>query len=119
MPNIPLFLLAIPMLCIFLKSGMDLLMSSTGMSVGEEGTNLADVMQSAAIAQVLLAVLAFTSYHVQIITRLSSGYPLWYLWLAPRLFDPKTSRGGSVIVKFMVMYAAIQGVLFSSFLPPA
>jgi GPI mannosyltransferase 2 len=35
-----------------------------------------------AVPQLLLAVAAFTSFHVQIITRLSSGYPLWYLHIA-------------------------------------
>lgn len=106
------------MLFILATSGLDLLVSSTGTQL-RNATDLAAVLRSAATAQVLLAFLALTSYHVQIITRLSSGYPLWYLWLARRLFDPETSAGGRGIVKFMVMYAAIQGVLFASFLPPA
>ena len=33
-----------------------------------------------ALPQVTLAVLALTSYHVQIINRLSSGYVVWYWW---------------------------------------
>jgi GPI mannosyltransferase 2 len=69
-------------------------------------------------AQILLAVLAFTSYHVQIITRISSAYPVWYWWVA-RCLGGERSALGKGIVKFMVMYALIQGVLYASFLPPA
>lgn len=116
--NIPLFLLAAPMLCVLVKSGLDLLIPSTEVQSVED-TGLASMIKSAAVAQLLLTVLAFTSYHVQIISRLSSGYPLWYLWLARRLFHQKTTGGGTGIVTFMVMYASIQGVLFASFLPPA
>lgn len=72
-----------------------------------------------AFAQVVLVILAFTSYHVQIITRLSSGYPAWYWWVAATLRNAKTRKMGSGFVVFMVMYAMIQGVLFASFLPPA
>lgn len=81
---------------------------------------------SAAAEQVLLAVLAVSTYHVQIITRISSGYPLWYWWLAQQLIGDgdmqqkqQKKKLGKGIVVFMVMYAAIQGVLFTSFLPPA
>src|SRR5436305_15303979 len=35
-----------------------------------------------AIPQFLLTVLALTNYHVQIIMRISSGYVVWYWWLA-------------------------------------
>jgi GPI mannosyltransferase 2 len=72
-----------------------------------------------AFAQVILASLAITNYHIQIITRLSSGYPLWYWWLADMLSHSKTARFGKNAIIFMVMYATIQGVLFASFLPPA
>lgn len=79
------------------------------------------LIHSAAAEQVLLAVLAVSTYHVQIITRISSGYPLWYWWLAQQLVsgDQEKKKLGRGIVVFMVMYAAIQGVLFTSFLPPA
>ncbi len=76
-------------------------------------------IRSTALSQLTLAVLATTSYHVQIITRISSGYPLWYFWLAAMLGSPKNAGLGSKIVVFMVMYATIQGALFASFLPPA
>lgn len=77
------------------------------------------LVRSAALSQLILAALAVTNYHVQIITRISSGYPLWYFWLASKLDDPKGSTFGQKTVIFMVMYAIIQGALFASFLPPA
>jgi phosphatidylinositol glycan class V len=72
-----------------------------------------------AAAQVLIAVMTLMSYHVQIINRLSSGYPVWYWWLAGELIHPSKSSFGSKFVAFMVVYASIQAVLFASFLPPA
>lgn len=76
-------------------------------------------LRSMALAQVILTGLAITTYHIQIITRISSGYPLWYWWVANLLCNDKTSGTGRNIVLFMVMYASIQGALFTSFLPPA
>jgi phosphatidylinositol glycan class V len=112
------------MLSVLIVSGLDLLRSSEmraygcawGRSVDER--LLGSLIKSAAIGQVLLALLAVTSYHVQIITRISSGYPLWYWWLASVLSGRKTSVGKAVLM-FMVMYASIQAALFASFLPPA
>ncbi len=80
-----------------------------------------------AIIQALLAVLAFTSYHVQIINRLSSGYPLWYWYLAAELIsDFKNSQStnkcisiSAVAVQAIMIYGLIHAVLFGSFLPPA
>lgn len=109
------------MLVILVKSGMDplggrLLPGAAKPAGGESGRLLA-LIQSTAAAQVLLAVLAATTYHVQIITRISSGYPLWHWWLAGLLV--RGDKTGSRIVMFMVLYASIQGALFASFLPPA
>ena len=123
------------MLAIMAKSGADHLLKSSAETkqpppphqpkgnpaaaeeVGERLARLTTLTQSAAAAQVILAVLAVTVYHVQIITRISSGYPLWYWWLARRLLGKDV--WGKRIVVFMVMYSSIQGALFSSFLPPA
>ena len=76
--------------------------------------------------QIVLATLALTTYHVQIITRLSSGYMVWYWWVASLLVEQggTTSRQGKfsvmgLIVFWMVSYALIQASLFASFLPPA
>ena len=86
---------------------------------------LAILAAAIAAAQLLLAVLAITNYHVQIISRLSSAYPLWYWWMAGGLADgagaesPTSRQWAPCIVVFMVMYAAVHAVSFSSFLPPA
>ena len=79
-----------------------------------------------AIPQIVLATLAVTSYHVQIINRLSSGYPVWYWWLASLILkDRKSSFWGMkfhytcIITRWLVIYAMVQGGLFASFLPPA
>jgi phosphatidylinositol glycan class V len=117
--NLPLFLLATPMLLILTRSGVEHLTDRRVLVPGKpaESARLLSLLQSAAAAQVLLAVLAVTSYHVQIITRISSGYPLWYWWVAGCLI--RGEKTGSRIVMFMVIYASIQGALFTSFLPPA
>ena len=78
-----------------------------------------------AAPQGLLAVLALTSYHVQIITRLSSGYVLWYIWLARRILagskenEKQDIWTNKIIVRWMVIYGLVQAGLFASFLPPA
>lgn len=93
-----------------------------------------------AAPQIALAVLALTNFHVQIINRISSGYPVWYLVIAVVLtsrnttekkveplptqshtiyrifFEYTTQR---VVFQAMIMYALIQGGLYASFLPPA
>ena len=136
--NLPLFLLATPMLLVLLLSGIwafqGCLSSETSIDKGDhENTNVSPPLRIShtiasgfAIPQVALAALALTSYHVQIITRLSSGYPVWYWWVASlTLEDRKTSLMGrewgtaSVISRWMVVYAIVQGGLFASFLPPA
>ena len=72
-----------------------------------------------ALSQVILTTLAITTYHIQIITRIASAYPIWYWWLAGQLGQKSTAKFGRGVVVFMVMYASIQGALFASFLPPA
>jgi GPI mannosyltransferase 2 len=127
---VPLFLLAAPMLAIMVRSAAETLVSATTSAartkapVGNDSTSvqpnpgrIATLVRSAAAAQLLLAVMAVTNYHVQIITRISSAYPLWYWWVAGKLI--RGEPWGSHIVTFMVMYASIQGALFTSFLPPA
>lgn len=87
-----------------------------------------DLLRRLAVPQLVLAVITLTSYHVQIITRLSSGYPVWYWWLAnliiedhsaSPLIQTRRKKLGLFLVKWMIMYAVIQGGLFASFLPPA
>ncbi|KXJ88452.1 GPI mannosyltransferase 2 [Microdochium bolleyi] len=120
--NIPLFLLAAPVLYLMLKSGSDTLRDSswlTSKTAGSVDKHALWLARSIALTQVLLAGLAITNFHIQIISRISSAYPLWYLWLASKLSDAKTSQFGGRIVMFMVLYATIQGALFATFMPPA
>lgn len=84
------------------------------------------IIQQLAVPQMVLAILALTTYHVQIITRLSSGYPVWYWWLTSMILDcrefgllGKTWNVAEGILRWMVLYALTQGGLFASFLPPA
>lgn len=98
-------------------SGVELL-AETRMKDGRNA-RIVSLIKSAAAAQVMVAVLIFINSHVQIISRVSSGYPLWYFWLARYLSDGAKSRIGNGFITFMVMYASIQAVLFASFLPPA
>lgn len=84
------------------------------------------IIQRLAVPQMVLAILALTTYHVQIITRISSGYPVWYWWLTSMILERrefgllgKQWNVAEGISKWMVLYALIQGGLFASFLPPA
>ena len=136
--NLPLFLLATPMLYIQLRSGIWALQGRLNFetSVNKGGQEKIDVRPPLridhaiagdfAIPQIALAALALTSYHVQIITRLSSGYPVWYWWVASlTLENQRISWKGRewgtamVISRWMIIYAIVQGGLFASFLPPA
>ena len=44
-----------------------------------------------ALPQLILAILATTTFHVQIINRISSGYPVWYIVLAIAIFSVRDS----------------------------
>ncbi|KAL0942065.1 gpi mannosyltransferase 2 [Colletotrichum truncatum] len=124
--NIPLFALAAPVLALLIVSGLDVLKRPSGLerspTADKSGKNLSTkeiIVFSLAATQVLLAVLAITTYHVQIITRIASGHAVWYWWVAGCLLDDEKRGLGVKVVTFSVMYAAIQGALFASFLPPA
>ncbi|MCJ1391525.1 ER membrane glycoprotein subunit of the GPI transamidase complex-like protein [Xylographa bjoerkii] len=143
--NIPLFLLAAPMLLCLTQSSLwawnDVSVSLNNSnkaiysksSLPKEETGVDNIgrshrrlMQLISVPQLALALLALTSYHVQIITRLSSGYPLWYWWLARMILSEKRGtlplawvRKPYIVLRWMVIYAIIQGGLFASFLPPA
>ncbi|KAL0640855.1 ER membrane glycoprotein subunit of the GPI transamidase complex-like protein [Maublancomyces gigas] len=125
LPNIPLFLLAAPILVVMIVSG--LWGAGVGSTVGIQAASFErDIIRKLAFPQIVLALLAITSYHVQIITRLSSGYMVWYWWVACQM-----PAGGRVeerkegadwpkrVVRYMVVYGVVQGVLFAGFLPPA
>jgi phosphatidylinositol glycan class V len=130
--NLPLFLLATPMLIVLCRSSLWALKipflgqqrQSANQSAWSKPTD--SLFIQLAVPQALLAIMAFTSYHVQIINRISSGYPVWYWYLASQVRDhfagTKSAEHGriwTVAVQSMVLYGLIQAVLFGSFLPPA
>lgn len=130
--NLPLFALAAPMLALLSLTAVDALLSAArGKSISE--TRLSkNIMARLALPQLMLTLLAITNFHVQIINRISSGYPIWYIMLAISLHrsDDNGEAVPSEIVKVLrnkskwivrsaVVYAAVQGGLFASFMPPA
>lgn len=122
--NVPLFLLAAPTLWLLTISAIDFMrnprqFSSTSAKISSEAILFRDTITTFGLAlpQLALAVLALISYHVQIITRLASGYPLWYVWLAQQTV--KGDAHTSATIRWMVIYALIQAGLYASFLPPA
>ena len=82
-------------------------------------------MRELALPQLVLAFAAATSFHIQIINRIASGYPIWYLTVASWLMDKQPgdqitySSHGQWALRAMIMYSMIQGMLFANFLPPA
>ncbi|KAL2866583.1 DUF409 domain protein [Aspergillus lucknowensis] len=132
--NIPLFLLASPMLLILFLScfwglGADFPSASpaTRPKTGSMPSRSAasSLLTQLAIAQLILTATALTTYHVQIINRISSGYPLWYWYVVWHALKPSDGTHGKnrfkflVVAQAMVIYALVQAVLYGSFLPPA
>lgn len=149
--NLPLFLIALPMLSLLSLTALTCLsvrqMPAKYQSSSSSRSNELVTRQSPspiafrqmALPQLALAILALTNFHVQIINRISSGYPLWYIVLAIAITTTEETPNGKTsgdavlsgipylsrrktqqwIVRSMVMYAMIQGGLFASFLPPA
>lgn len=117
--NIPLFLLAAPMLYVLLITSFKVFQYSTPRNQMEK--SLTFITCRLALPQVATAVLTLTTAHVQIVNRLSSGYPVWLMYLAKTVvsFDPKEQGWAKFIVRLMVVYGVVQAVLFSAFLPPA
>ena len=131
--NLPLFLVSAPMLTVLLLSskwvwngsGYYFLAKLNNKSQRDCRFNYA-MLRRLAMPQIVLALLALTTYHVQIVTRLSSGYPIWYWWLASMIMsDGNIECWGEKwnvarwSTRWMIVYALIQGGLFASFLPPA
>lgn len=138
-------MLATPMLAVMIVSAYRTIMvdTSTAKSINQplicdnadvvvsDGERKLQLRRSLAIPQLILAVLALFSFHVQIITRISSGYPVWYIWLAGRVIQSSSKRKGEKqairagvfdahgLVRLLSMYAIVQAGLFASFLPPA
>lgn len=128
--NVPLFLLAAPMLVIMVVSGTWALGFKTptlnysqtkkkSSSDQEIGASNVSILRNLAVSQLLLTLLTFTTAHVQIITRISSAYPVWVWYLSIPSGEGAPSSLAKNTVVFMIMYGITQGALFSSFLPPA
>ncbi|KUJ21880.1 mannosyltransferase [Mollisia scopiformis] len=127
--NIPLFVLGTPIFTILIVSGLWALqytaangppratkqydVKSSQISFGREGIS---VLRNMAVSQLFLAGMTLTTAHVQIITRISSAYPVWLWYLAASSHE---GRLLGIFVKFMVLYGVIQAGLYASFLPPA
>ncbi|TKX23641.1 mannosyltransferase-like protein 2 [Elsinoe australis] len=92
--NSPLFLIAAPTLMLLFSTAYMILFGQwplaitppagkkgSGESQGQTGGN-GMVLRALAAPQLLLSVLCLTSFHVQIVNRISSGYPVWYIALA-------------------------------------
>ncbi|KAI9691303.1 MAG: ER membrane glycoprotein subunit of the GPI transamidase complex-like protein [Bogoriella megaspora] len=162
MSNLPLFVLSAPILWLLFTSAADSLMrvlhfsnrqappprpvqskenlASQNKSEHQSETSHAlktMVTAKLAIPQLIIAILALTNFHVQSIIRVSSGYPLWYVWLASELLQqksdtiPEKSVGDTIVarrnslfrhhivVRGIITYAIVHAGLWSSFLPPA
>jgi len=141
--NAPLFLLAAPMLAVLSVTALAVLLEPQNLlaNINEpskaysesEGRIFTHVTFQLAVPQIVLAAMATTSFHVQIINRISSGCALWYVVLAVLVASndgrglPQqgllgllgASRRREVLVRAMVGYAVVQGGLYAAFLPPA
>ena len=160
--NLPLFALAFPLGWILVETALPALFQPHHVNRVVNGSTLADhrpqpyppvpgtldervfqhLLPRLALPQLVLVALAATSFHCQVLNRISSGYPGWYLMLAIEMcidgFDEKatgTTKQGLFrmlgnydripfarpewVVRGFVVYALVQGGLYASFLPPA
>jgi len=145
--NIPLFILALPVLITLVYTSMKVLVTSTDLAsqkpnqqAERPGTTIdllephsLDMLKRLALPQLLLSTLALTNYHIQIISRLSSGFVIWYMLLASNILEEDTKlvgKGpqvdqqklwawGKSVIRWSIGYALVQAVLFGGFLPPA
>ncbi|KAG8630614.1 hypothetical protein KVT40_002233 [Elsinoe batatas] len=101
--NLPLFLIAAPVLfSLFWTAGIVFLGQTPVQSKGSQGKGEVPesdsqtewlALQALAAPQLVLSLLALTTFHVQIVNRISSGYPIWYIVLA--IYIVKTGYGQS------------------------
>jgi GPI mannosyltransferase 2 len=103
------------MLWLTIQSAVDVIYKPEMVFTGHKPRS--KLLVALALPQLVLGILALTSYHVQIITRLASGYPIWYMWLAKRL--QTDSKVTTWTIRWMILYGLIQAGLYASFLPPA
>jgi Gpi18-like mannosyltransferase len=95
-------------------------------SNAKEITDLANahILRRLAMPQLIVSILALTTFHVQIINRIASAYPLWYIHLAYAIAKDQGSgsKGKNwtkIGISIMICYSLVQAGLFSAFLPPA
>ncbi|KAG9187446.1 phosphatidylinositol glycan, class V [Alternaria panax] len=137
--NLPLFLLAAPVSWLLLTSSVTILRSGVqrplhgrpvpqtgGTAKPWNGTSAICKLPELAFPQLILALTAVTSFHVQIVNRIASGYPIWYLVVATWLVDSgstaRTEKGSQKArwyVQGGIIYCLVQGMLYANFLPPA
>jgi phosphatidylinositol glycan class V len=139
--NIPLFLLAAPMLAVLTATALAVCLAPDNIlarinttasqpAAASDAALFTHVAVQLAVPQLVLAIMALTSFHVQIINRISSGCALWYLVLAIAVDDQSVGgfegalgllRGSraELVVRLMTGYAIVQGGLYAAFLPPA
>jgi phosphatidylinositol glycan class V len=126
--NFPLFLLATPMFALMSISGVWALryrLDKEHDPVKHRDTINAlpptttfPILRNLGISQLMLALATLTTAHVQIISRISSAYPVW-LWYITASSREGNNLQAKYVVQFLVIYSVIQGGLFASFLPPA
>lgn len=120
------------MLVLLFATALDALQTSARSKEAAETRLFTNIMARLALPQLILTLFAITNFHVQIINRISSGYPAWYIAIAIALQAGgraeeansskvmKVLRGRSeCIVRAAVVYAVVQGGLYASFMPPA
>lgn len=102
--NLPLFLLAGPMLAILLFTACVALrwpqyvatlcrpQRRERILLDSHQKVFTNVISRLALPQIVLAVMAATSFHIQIINRISSGYPVWYIVLAMAIYGSGASN---------------------------
>ncbi|KAK0247491.1 ER membrane glycoprotein subunit of the GPI transamidase complex-like protein [Friedmanniomyces endolithicus] len=105
--NLPLFALALPVGWLMVASALPSILQTEDLNQAIAGPKQVDArsqpfppppqtstreekvfmhcLQRLALPQLVLVGLAATSFHVQIINRISSGYPVWYLMLAVQI----------------------------------
>ncbi|KAI9829443.1 MAG: ER membrane glycoprotein subunit of the GPI transamidase complex-like protein [Phylliscum demangeonii] len=155
--NLPLFLLAAPMLAIMLASAVWAIrrplahrptislhashppartraraLSTTHhpapieLAAGPHHDFATRCVRRLAMPQLVVALLALSIYHVQVITRLSSGYMTWSWWLAIMMVGERAPgqrrrrwNAPRATFRWMFIYSVVQAALFAAFLPPA
>ncbi|KAI7237239.1 hypothetical protein KC330_g3259 [Hortaea werneckii] len=96
--NLPLFLLAAPLGYLMIVTALSALLHTEGLytsltdkkvsetqnphTIEREKRIFTHVLPRLAVPQLILVVMAGTSFHVQILNRISSGYVVWYFMLA-------------------------------------